>query len=77
MVSHDRSSAVRVETLLTYIDQNKDVFGGQRGNVVFSGGWAGAGQDLERPLEHFREGALMLDQYIGKCAPRKRGRLFS
>jgi len=55
------ASAARVEALLAYVDQNRDSFGGRRGNVVFSGGWAGAGQDLERPLERFREGALMLD----------------
>ena len=57
-----QASAARVEALLTYIDQNKDVFGSRRGNIVFSGGWAGAGQDLERPPEQFREGALMLDK---------------
>jgi DUF218 domain len=56
------TSAARVEALLAYINQNKDVFGGQCGNIVFSGGWAGAGQDLERPPEHFREGALMLER---------------
>jgi hypothetical protein len=56
------SSAARVDTLLAYIDQNKEIFSGRRGNVVFSGGWAGAGQGLERPPEHFREGALMLER---------------
>jgi hypothetical protein len=56
------ASAARVDALLAYIDQNKNVFTYRRGKIVFSGGWAGAGQNLERPPEHFREGSLMLNQ---------------
>ncbi len=55
-----RSSAERVDTLLDYVDQHKDIFIQRRGRVVFSGGWAGAGQNLEKPPENFREGVLML-----------------
>jgi hypothetical protein len=57
-----QASAARVDTLLAYVDQNKDVFADRRGKIVFSGGWAGAGQNLERPPEQFREGSLMLNQ---------------
>ena len=56
------ASAARVDTLLDYIDQNKDIFADRDGKVVFSGGWAGARQNLERPPEQFREGSLMLDR---------------
>jgi hypothetical protein len=60
-----RASAGRVEALLAYIAENRNAFDGRRGTVVFSGGWAGAGQDLEPPPERFREGTLMLDRAIG------------
>lgn len=53
------ASAARVDALLAYVDQNRAVFARQRGMVVFSGGWAGAGQNLEKPPERFREGSLM------------------
>lgn len=56
------ASAARVDALLDYIDQNKDIFADRRGKIVFSGGWSGAGQNLERPPEQFREGSLMLSQ---------------
>jgi hypothetical protein len=56
------ASAARVDALLDYIDQNKGVFADRCGKIVFSGGWAGAGQDLERPPEQFREGSLMLNR---------------
>ena len=58
------ASAARVDALLDYIDQNKDIFADCCGKIVFSGGWAGAGQNLERPPEQFREGSLMLNQAI-------------
>ena len=56
------ASAARVATLLAYIDQNKDIFAERHGRVVFSGGWSGAGENLEKPPERFREGSLMLNQ---------------
>lgn len=49
------ASAARVDALLAYVDQNRAVFARQRGMVVFSGGWAGAGQNLEKPPERFRK----------------------
>lgn len=58
------ASAARVDALLNYIGQHKDVFGDGGGKIVFSGGWAGAGQDLERPAAQFREGALMLERAL-------------
>jgi hypothetical protein len=56
------ASAARVDALLNYIDQNKQIFADRRGTVVFSGGWAGAGQNLEKPPKQFREGSLMLNR---------------
>lgn len=53
------ASAARVDALLAYVDENRSVFVRRRGIVVFSGGWAGAGQNLEKPPERFREGSLM------------------
>ena len=53
------ASAARVDALLAYVDQNRAVFACRGGTVVFSGGWAGAGQNLEKPPERFREGSLM------------------
>jgi hypothetical protein len=53
------ASAARVDALLAYVDQNRFVFARRRGMVVFSGGWAGAGQTFEKPPERFREGSLM------------------
>jgi hypothetical protein len=58
----NNASAERVGTLLGYIDQNKRIFADRRGRIVFSGGWGGAGQNLERPPGQFREGRLMLNQ---------------
>jgi hypothetical protein len=56
------ASAARVDALVDYIGQNKDIFADRGGKVVFSGGWSGAGQNLERPPEQFREGSLMLSR---------------
>jgi hypothetical protein len=53
------ASAARVDALLAYVYQNRAVFARRGGTVVFSGGWAGAGQNLEKPPERFREGSLM------------------
>jgi len=56
------ASSARVDAVLDYIDQNKDIFADRGGRIVFSGGWSGAGQNLERPPARFREGSLMLSQ---------------
>jgi hypothetical protein len=63
------ASAARVDALLAYIDQNKDIFADRRGKIVFSGGWSGAGENLEKPPERFREGSLMLNRAMAAHVP--------
>ena len=55
-----RASAERVDALVAYVEQNSEVFSSRHGKIVFSGGWAGAAEGVERPPARFREGALML-----------------
>jgi hypothetical protein len=55
-----RQSAERVDALVTYVRQNTAGFAGQRGRIVFSGGWAGAAEGFGRPPPECREGSLML-----------------
>jgi hypothetical protein len=55
-------SAERVDALLAYVRQNAAAFTARRGRIVFSGGWAGAAEGLNRPPRQFREGRLMLDR---------------
>ena len=55
-----RQSSERVDALVSYVSQNAAVFAERRGQIVFSGGWAGAAEGFGRPPPQFREGSLML-----------------
>jgi DUF218 domain len=55
-----RQSSERVDALVSYVRQNAAAFAARRGQIVFSGGWAGAAEGFDRPPPQFREGSLML-----------------
>jgi len=55
-----RQSSERVDALVSYVRQNAAAFAALRGQIVFSGGWAGAAEGFGRPPPQCREGSLML-----------------
>jgi hypothetical protein len=57
-----RQGSERVAALVTYVGQNAAAFAARRGQVVFSGGWAGAAEGFGRPAPEYREGSLMMAQ---------------
>jgi hypothetical protein len=57
-----RQSSERVAALVSYVTQNSAAFAARRGQIVFSGGWAGAAEGFGRPAPQYREGSLMLAQ---------------
>jgi len=57
-----RQSSERAEALVGYVRQNTAAFAARRGQIVFSGGWAGAAEGFGRPPPQYREGSLMLAQ---------------
>jgi DUF218 domain-containing protein len=59
-------SRARVQAVLDHVAAHADLFrrradGGERGRVVFSGGWAGAAAGLAPPPESQREARLMAE----------------
>lgn len=64
VVGLNEPSRARVHAVLDHVAAHADEFrkladAGDRGRVVFSGGWAGAAADIPAPPEHEREAALM------------------
>jgi hypothetical protein len=57
-----RQSSERAEALVAYVGQNAAAFAARRGQIVFSGGWAGAAEGFGQPAPQYREGSLMLAQ---------------
>ena len=57
-----RQSSERAAALVAYVRQNADAFAARHGQIVFSGGWAGAAEGFGQPAPQYREGSLMLAQ---------------
>jgi DUF218 domain len=55
-----RPSIVRVNALVSYVEENRAIFSSRRGRIVFSGGWAWAAEGMKSPPASSREAALML-----------------
>jgi|GEM_PF-1940065 len=55
------ASKGRVDALLAYVTSHTDTFETMPGIVVFSGGYAGASEDIQAPEHKFRESNLMLE----------------